>query len=54
MTLYFNHPVRALLTRFDRLFDPYLPTIIAEILLHAARSENGFSLVEPTLKKLLS
>ena len=49
-----DHPVRALLTRFDRLFDPYLPTIIAEILLHAARSENGFSLVEPTLKKLLS
>ena len=46
-------PVRTLLERFDKLFDPYLSMIIAEILLHAARNENGFSLVEPTLKKLL-
>lgn len=49
-----DSPVRALLERFDLLFDPYLSTVIAEILLHAARSDNGFSRVEPTLNKLLS
>ncbi len=49
-----NMPVRALLERFDLLFDPYLSVVISEILLHAARSENGFRLVKPALEKLLA
>ena len=47
-------PVRALLERFDLLFDPCLSMVIAEILLLAARSDHGFSLVKPAVNKLLS
>ncbi|MBQ9197239.1 MAG: TetR/AcrR family transcriptional regulator [Clostridia bacterium] len=42
------------LKRFDRLFDPALPEIVAELLLMASREPEGFNKVSPILAKLLS
>ena len=41
------------LVRFDLLYDRYLPEIIAELILMASRTENGFERIAPVLERIL-
>ena len=47
-------PIREILVRFDRLYDDFAPAVLADLLLRAARSKEGFHHIVPTLNKLLA
>jgi len=41
------------LARFDLLYDKYLPEVVAELVLLASRTENGFERIAPLLERTL-
>ena len=45
--------VRETLIRFDLLYDPNLPDVIAELVLMAGRTEDGFERIAPALERIL-
>ena len=45
--------VQETLVRFSLLYDKYLPEVIAELVLLASRTENGFERIAPVLERIL-
>ena len=45
--------VKEMLLRFDLLYDEFLPEIIAEMILSASRTEDGFRRIVPVLERVL-
>ena len=41
------------LVRFDLLYDKCLPEVIAELVLLASRTENGFDQIAPVMERIL-
>ena len=48
-----SEAVNETLVRFDLLYDRCLPEVIAELVLLASRTENGFERIEPVMEKIL-
>ena len=48
-----SEAVRETLVRFGLLYDRYLPEVVAELVLLAGRTENGFERIAPVLERIL-
>ena len=48
-----SEAVEETLLRFDLLYDRNLPEIIAELVLFASRTEDGFERIAPALERML-
>ena len=48
-----SEAVKETLVRFELLYDRYLPEVIAELVLLASRTEDGFERIAPVLERIL-